>query len=157
MKNKGFTTWVQLHITSSVQFSLPFCWCRQIPGFRWERQLSGTRAGVTFDEINARIKPTADVSVSYVLYCLLLPSSHSSAARKLKKKVLTNSSWGSRVSIFTIDLRRMCSLQQHHTPSWTVSPTLCPSSSTRQGTFRAGDPRAEDQPGQVHRCRLLCL
>lgn len=78
-------TSVQLHITSSVKFSLS----ADVGKFRvsgGRDGLSGTRAGVTFAEINGGIKPTADVLVFYILYSLLLPSSHSSAARKQKKE-----------------------------------------------------------------------
>lgn len=58
--------------------------------------LSGTRAGVTFAEINARIKPAADVSGSFMfftVFCyrqviLQLPE----RKKKKKEKVLTNSS-----------------------------------------------------------------
>lgn len=59
---------VQLHITSSVRFSsLPADVSKfQVSGGR--DGLSGTRAGVTFAKINARIKPTADVSVSFMIF-----------------------------------------------------------------------------------------
>lgn len=102
MKNKGFMTSVQLHIPSSVEFSFSFCWCRQIPGFRWERQAVRDESKCHFcrDQCENQTHCWC-FGLFHVLYCLLLPSSHSSASRKLKKKkVLTNSSWGSRVSIF---------------------------------------------------------
>lgn len=84
-----------------------FCWCRQIPGFRWEKRAVKDECGCHFCRDQCKNQTHCwCFALFYVLYCFLLPSSQSSAARKLKKKkVLTNSSWGSRVSIFAVDPR----------------------------------------------------
>lgn len=86
-RQKGLRTSVQPHTASRVRFSSS----ADVGKFRvsgGRDGLSGTRAGITSAEINARIKAAADVPVPF----MFLPSSvsHSSAARK-PEKVLTNS------------------------------------------------------------------
>lgn len=133
MKNKGFMTSVQLHIPSSVEFSFPFCWCGQIPGFRWERQAVRDESKCHFcrDQCENQTHCWC-FGLFHVLYCLLLPSSHSSASRKLKKKSADKQLVRESSVYFLLiqeEETKIRSLRQHHAPSWT--PSLPLSATTR--------------------------
>lgn len=159
MKNKGFMTSVQLHIPSSVEFSFSFCWCRQIPGFRWERQAVRDESKCHFcrDQCENQTHCWC-FGLFHVLYCLLLPSSHSSASRKLKKKKKCWQTAREGVEcLFSVDPRRRDKNPQPPAAPRpllnAVSPTLCHHES--EGTVRAGDPRAKNRPSRALRRHLL--
>lgn len=57
---------VQLHVASNVRFPSLSADVGKLRVSGGRDGLSGTRAGVTSAEINARIKPTADVSVPFI-------------------------------------------------------------------------------------------
>lgn len=68
------------------------------------------------------------------------------------------------MSIFAVDPRRRRRRDKNLQPLAAprplliaVSPTLCTSSSAGEGTFGAGDPRAELRPGPALRRRLFRL
>lgn len=102
MKNKGFMTSVQLHIPSSVEFSL-FLLMSANSGFQVGE--TGCQGREQVSLLPRSMWESNPLLMFRSLSCSLLSSVtvksfFSFQKAKKKKKVLTNSSWGSRVSIF---------------------------------------------------------